>query len=158
MSTIEIYCKANKRTRDGQTVSVCAHIIKEGELYEEDAYTIVQEGNGVKLELAALMNALLDIDAQDRLDSNKQLDLYVHNEYILKTLLRWEATDCEAISDLYQQEEKYQEEWQEIGGLIGKCKSFKVYGFEKKYRREDDEMVAKYMGHINRMVCNKVNE
>ncbi|MGL4739028.1 MAG: hypothetical protein ACRCW2_16395 [Cellulosilyticaceae bacterium] len=156
MDTIKLYCKANRRVRDDKTVSVCAHMICEGEQIEEDAYTIDLEGNGVRLELAALMNALLDLEASERLGEDKLLELYVHNEHLVKTLMKWEQDYAQTGKLITNQEEKYQEEWQEIGELIGCCHSFTVHGFEKKYR--EDDAVAKHMGHLNKLVCDKVNE
>lgn len=158
MKKIEIYCKANKRNREDKTVYVCAHIIKEDEHTEEDVYTIEMEGNGVKLELAALMNALLDLDGEERLTKDKLLELYVHNEHLFKTLSRWEASQSDQGQVSYEAEEKYQAEWKEIGELLAKCGAFKVHGLEKKYRDENDETVTQYMGHLNRMVCGKVNQ
>ncbi|MGL4344740.1 MAG: hypothetical protein ACRCTE_06060 [Cellulosilyticaceae bacterium] len=158
MNTIKIYCKSNKRTKEDKSISVCAHIIEENGEIEEDVYPLTLEGNGVRLELAALMNALLDLEANERLNKDKQLELYVHNEHLVKTLLRWEETYTKTGQLETNQEEKYQEEWQEIGELLSCCHGFKVYGFEKKYREEDDEEVAKQMGYINKLVCEKVNE
>lgn len=158
MNTIKIYCKANKRTRDENIIRVCAHIIKEGELYEEDAYTIELEGNGVKLELAALTNALLDLESNERLSKEKNLDLYVHNEFLYNTLVRWEEKCKDGMDGVSLIEEKYTEEWAQIEELIRQCASFKIYGLEKKHREEDNEEIKKIMGHMNRMVCNKVNE
>lgn len=158
MNTIKIYCKANKRIKEGQAISVCAHIIEENGQIEEDVYTLALEGNGVKLELAALMNALLDLEANERLNKEKQLELYVHNEHLVKTLMKWEETYAQTGQLEIGQEEKYQEEWQEIGQMIAACECFRVYGFEKKYREAEDEEVAKQMGYINKLVCEKVNE
>lgn len=158
MNTIKIYCKSNKRTKEDKSISVCAHIIEENGEIEEDVYPLTLEGNGVRLELAALMNALLDLEANERLNKEKQLELYVHNEHLVKTLLRWEETYAQTGQLEANQEEKYQEEWREIGELLSCCDGFRVYGFEKKYRDEDDEEVAKQMGYINKLVCEKVNE
>lgn len=158
MNTIEIYCKANKRVRDGQSVSVCAHIIKEDNSYEEDVYTLELEGNGIRLELAALINALLDVEGQDRLKSDTHIMLYVHNEFILKTLLKWEDYKAKGKQLPYLEETSSKEAWQEIGQLLEQCGSFKIYGLEKKYREESSEEAVKHMAHLNRLVCNKVNE
>lgn len=158
MNTIKVYCKSNRRTRDGKTISVCAHMISEGDDLEEDVYTIDLEGNGVRLELAALMNVLLDLEASERLNKDKRLELYVHNEHLVKTLMKWEQ-EYEATGKVTtDQEEKYQEEWREIGELIGCCDSFEVFGFEKKYREEANEQIAQHMGHLNKLICDKVNE
>lgn len=152
MNTIQIFCKANKRNRDGKSISVCGHMIKENERYVEDAYLIELEGNGILLELTALMNALLDEEAEERLTKDKVLELYVCNEYIYKTLKRWET---EAATS--NKEEKYTAQWQEIQALINKCTGFKCYSTEKKYRDEGNQEAIKCMAQLNKLVCDKVN-
>lgn len=152
MNTIQIFCKANKRNREGRSINVCGHLIKENERYVEDAYVIDLEGNGILLELTALMNALLDEESEERLTKDKGLELYVCNEYIYKTLKRWEAE-----ASISNKEEKYTAQWREIQALINKCSIFKCYSTEKKYRDEGNQEAIKCMAQLNRLVCEKVN-
>lgn len=153
MNTIQIFCKANKRNREGKSIRVCGHIIKENERYVEDAYIIELEGNGILLELTALMNALLDEEAEERLTKSKVLELYVCNEYIYKTLKRWETE----VSTSHK-EEKYTTQWQEIQTLMNQCSGFKCYSTEKKYRDEEgNQETIKCMAQLNKLVCEKVN-
>ncbi len=152
MNTIQIFCKANKRNRDGKSISVCGHMIKENERYVEDAYLIELEGNGILLELTALMNALLDEEAEERLTKDKVLELYVCNEYIYKTLKRWETEVGTS-----NKEEKYTAQWQEIQALINMCSGFECYSTEKKYRDEGNQEAIKCMAQLNKLVCDKVN-
>jgi len=152
MNIIQIFCKANKRNRDDKTISVCGHIIKESERYVEDAYIVKLEGNGILLELTALMNALLDEAVEGRLTKDKVLELYVCNEYIYKTLKGWETEGSSS-----NKEVKHTTEWQEIQILINQCSGFKCHSTEKKYRDDSNPETIKCMAQLNKLVCEKVN-
>lgn len=153
MDTIQIFCKANKRNREGKSISVCGHIVKVDAHYEEDAYIVESDGNTILLELMALMNALLDQEAAERLNKDKLLELYVCNDYIYKVLKDKCEKGTESIEDT-----KYTEYWQEINGLLNQCGGFKCFCTEKKYRDEEDQGITKCMAHLNKIVCEKVNE
>lgn len=152
MDTIQIFCKANKRNREDKSVSVCGHIVKVNGRYEEDAYIVESEGNTILLELMALMNALLDQEAAERLNKEIVLELYVCSDYIYKILKDKEEKAAENI-----EETKYAEYWQEINDLINQCGGFRSYCTEKKYRQQEDEKVVKCMAHLNKIVCEKAN-
>lgn len=152
METVKIFCKGNRRKRGEQIVSVCGHIVKKGEYYEEDAYRITSEGSSVELELMAMMNALLDQEALENLNKEMCLELYVCSPIIYKVL-----KEKEEISTLFIEEGKCKACWEEVHTLINQCGKFKVYCMDKKYRQAEEIEVKECMAKLNKLVCEQAN-
>lgn len=149
MNTLKIFCKGNRRNRGDQAVSICGHIVKQGEHYEEDAYSVASEGSSMHLELMALMNALLDQEAAERLNKETCLALYLSNATIY-SVLKGEAPE-------EMKTGKLKAYWEEIKNLMAQCQAVEVYCTDKKYRNEEDEEVTACMAHLNKIVCQQAN-
>lgn len=157
MTNIELYCKANRRKRNDEYVSACGYIIKAGEHYEEKAYTTDREGGVVKLEIAAVMDALLALDNQGLLNEEHTIDFYINNKYIVEALVEHLQKKQIGQSILDDKELKYANLWETIDKLLAKCKGYTAMGLDKKSRGECSEEITKNMGRINRIVCDQTS-
>lgn len=157
MTNIELYCKANRRKRNEEYVSACGYIIKAGDEYEEKAYTTDMEGGVVKLEIAAVMDALTAMDAKGLLNAERTIDFYINNKYIVEALVENLEKKKTGGSILDDKELKYAGLWQTIDKLLSKCKGYTATGLDKKSRGECNEEITKNMGRINRIVCDQTS-
>ncbi|MBU3810562.1 MAG: hypothetical protein H9893_02750 [Candidatus Niameybacter stercoravium] len=156
MNPIHLYCKANKRKRNGEAVGAYAYILKGEDLYKEEIQVLKEETRVARLELLALSEGLKDLDTQEKLGG--KLYIYVSNEYLLEELLKGMEDQLKGKPLNFNKGTGYVALWEAIENYLTKSKGYKVIGLNKKDRGEDEEAIKAHMGLLNKIVCDAINQ
>lgn len=157
MTSIQLYCKANKRKRNDQTVGVYAYILQKGDTSKEAIRLLEEETRVAKLELMALSTGLQDLEDAKILQAGQRLNIYVTNEYILEELQRGISQKKSGKAISFNKGEVYTELWDRIESLLQKDIDYTVMGLNKKDRAQEDEEIKSNMGKLNKMACDEIN-
>lgn len=158
MNDINLYCKANKRKRNGKAIGAYAYILKDQVECKEEVYILEEEMRVGRLELLALASALKDLEMQDKLGEENHLNLYVSNEYILEELSKGIEDKMAGKALNFSKGIEYINLWEEIERLLTKCQVYTVTGLNKKDRGECEEEIKRNMGMLNKIVCDHINK
>lgn len=157
MNVMNLYCKANKRKRDGKAVGAYAYILKDEIEYKEEVHLLEEETRVARLELLALNAGLRALKETHQLENAGCIQIYVSNEYILEELLKAVKDKVAGRTLNFNKGEEYTDLWEEVELLLNLCQAYTVTGLNKKDRGEGEEEIKRHMGMLNKVVCDEVN-